>query len=827
MKKLFLVLFIPLFAFHLFAQIKVRFIVEEKFEPKHDTIYITGNFNNWNPGDIKFKLQPTSSIQKSIVLNLAKGFYEYKFTRGDWPVIEKNNLCEEVENRKAEIQRDTTIYVTIENWMDECNVDRLNERLKSQNGDTDEVNTLLLLSNLALNNSDGLVYANKALTLAEKINFKKGKGDAYSELGDHYFRKNQFSKAREFYFIAIQIDSQIGYKSRIAKVYASIGSAYAYEGNYPAWLQNTYSAIKFYEESNDKFGMANSYNSIGDYYFQLGNYQDALKNYFLSLELYKKIESGDGTWGIAKMSNAIGDTYFQLEKYDEAFRMDSISLATFQRLKINYGIAGALISMGDIYTKQGELALKAGDKITVKKKYTHALENYTTSLKLYAEIKDTSGIASALINLGSINTKLKDFATAKKYLNEGMNLIRQQQNNMSGLRDGYEVLTELDTTEGNYTLAFKNYEKYILYRDSLSNQFNLKKSVQIQMQYDFDKKESIAKAVQDKKDADTKRLKNQQYFAIGALGIVVLAVVIIALIQFRNNKQKQKANLLLERQKQKVETTLSELKSTQAQLIQSEKMASLGELTAGIAHEIQNPLNFVNNFSEVNKEMLEELKAERLKPKAERDEQTEDDIIKDVINNEEKINHHGKRAGDIVKGMLEHSRTSTGIKEPTDINKLADEYLRLSYHGLRAKDKSFNADFKTNFDESIGKINIVSQDIGRVLLNLINNAFYAVNEKKNLLGFQNLTGLLQYQPLVSVQTEKINNNIEIRVSDNGNGIPQNIVDKIFQPFFTTKPTGQGTGLGLSLSYDIIKAHGGEIKVESKEGSTFIIQLPTT
>ncbi len=232
----------------------------------------------------------------------------------------------------------------------------------------------------------------------------------------------------------------------------------------------------------------------------------------------------------------------------------------------------------------------------------------------------------------------------------------------------------------------------------------------------------------------------------------------------------------------------------------------------------------MNNFSEVNKELVDELKQEA-------DKGNMDEVIaiaKDIRENEEKINHHGKRADAIVKGMLQHSRKSEGKKEPTDINALCDEYLRLSYYGLRAKEKSFNADFKTNFDESIGRINIVPQDFGRVLLNLINNAFYAVNEKKNLLGFENLTGL-QYQPTVSVKTKKINDKIEITVCDNGSGIPQNIIDKIFQPFFTTKPTGEGTGLGLSLSYDIItKEHNGTIKVESKEseGTTFIILLPS-
>ena len=266
--------------------------------------------------------------------------------------------------------------------------------------------------------------------------------------------------------------------------------------------------------------------------------------------------------------------------------------------------------------------------------------------------------------------------------------------------------------------------------------------------------------------------------------------------------------------------SIEELKSTQNQLIQSEKMASLGELTAGIAHEIQNPLNFVNNFSEVNKELLVEMKEEI--EKGNMDEVKA--IANDVIDNEEKINHHGKRADAIVKGMLQHSRSSSGVKEPTDINALADEYLRLAYHGLRAKDKSFNATMKTDFDESIGNINIIPQDIGRVILNLITNAFYVVDEKKTLRQAQ---GDNSYEPTVSVTTKKIADKVEIKVADNGNGIPQKVLEKIFQPFFTTKPTGQGTGLGLSLSYDIVKAHGGELNVETKEGEgcEFIISLP--
>ena len=273
----------------------------------------------------------------------------------------------------------------------------------------------------------------------------------------------------------------------------------------------------------------------------------------------------------------------------------------------------------------------------------------------------------------------------------------------------------------------------------------------------------------------------------------------------------------LKEEKELVERTLTELKITQAQLIQSEKMASMGELTAGIAHEIQNPLNFVNNFSEINTELLGELKSELETGNT----KEAIDIANNLADNEQKIVFHGKRADSIVKAMLLHSRSTTGQKEFTDINKLADEYLRLAYHGLRAKDKSFNTTMKTDFDPEVGNIKVVSQDIGRVLLNLYNNAFYAVAEKvKNHEA--------HYEPTVKVRTKKTGNKIEISVKDNGNGIPQNMLNKIFQPFFTTKPTGEGTGLGLSLSFDIVtKSHGGELKVDTEEGkfTVFTVCLP--
>jgi signal transduction histidine kinase len=328
------------------------------------------------------------------------------------------------------------------------------------------------------------------------------------------------------------------------------------------------------------------------------------------------------------------------------------------------------------------------------------------------------------------------------------------------------------------------------------------------------------------KTAEKERIKRQQEDEINR-AIAIRKVELEGLVAERTAE--------LTRQKEELEHTLDELRATQTQLIQSEKMASLGELTAGIAHEIQNPLNFVNNFSEINTELISELEEEIKKEN--RDFKNEEEILKDLKENEQKINHHGKRAEAIVKGMLQHSRSSTGKKELTDINALADEYLRLAYHGLRAKDKSFNATMKTDFDESIGKINVIPQDIGRVILNLITNAFYAVNEKKKAPpppagGIETTQDL--YEPTVTVSTKLIippaggQRGALISVEDNGNGIPQAAMDKIFQPFFTTKPAGQGTGLGLSMSYEIVtKGHGGELKVENNPegGAKFTVVLP--
>ncbi len=656
-----------------------------------------------------------------------------------------------------------------------------------------------------LNNSnEALKYFLNALSLYDKVNNSEALLRTCSQVAFIYRKLSDNYNAVKCYDLALKSAEKSGDNESIGDVYWSIANTNQFINRATA-ISDYYKALPFFEKAGNKNLTGDCLEKIGYNYYYLENYQQSHTAYLQAIKIYQKINSFKG---LASCYIYVANIYRIQKQYNEALNYDSTALKISISIKDEHDQAMAYYSLGDIYANQNDRAQSGGITVEQSISLKKSLTNYVEALHLYKKQEDVGGMGDAYQSLASVNITLRHFSEAQKYADSAL-LYAKISKFTDNFKHSYLLQSTIDSTTGNFKGAFESYKKYIFYRDSIVNDQNTKKSLQASMQYDFDKKESIAKTAQEKKDADAKRIKNQQYFAIGTLGIIVLAVLIIALIQFKNNKQKQKANNLITQQKQKVETTLSELKSTQAQLIQSEKMASLGELTAGIAHEIQNPLNFVNNFSEVNKEMLEELKAERLKPNAERDDDLQNDLINDVIANEEKINHHGKRADAIVKGMLQHSRQTKGIKEPTDINALCDEYLRLSYHGFRAKDKSFTVDFKTDFDKSIGKINIVPQDIGRVLLNLFNNAFYAVLEKQKTAGEN-------YKPLVTVATKSPSplekGWVEVIVSDNGNGIPANIIDKIFQPFFTTKPTGEGTGLGLSLAYDIItKEHNGSNK----------------
>jgi len=535
------------------------------------------------------------------------------------------------------------------------------------------------------------------------------------------------------------------------------------------------------------------YNDMGPLYEYTGNLNEEISGFQQARSIAESIHNkGLLTYAYSGLAH-----YYEItDQLDSALFYEKKAEALIHYNGGKYG-ASPLNTLGKIYQK--------------KRDFDKAREAFARAIKADQDANNLSNLGDTYLNMADLYKTEKRPDSVIFYSRKAVDTYKKVEQ-PDGIAKAYNILYSIYNGQNKSDSAFAYLKLATAINDSLTNveKMNLLAFQNV----GFDEQRKV-RQLEDEKIQTRNRIRT--ILLLGGIAVLLL----LAIIFYRNNLQKQKAKL-------KIEKAYDELKTTQKQLIQSEKMASLGELTAGIAHEIQNPLNFVNNFSEVNTEMLEELKAERLKPNEERDNTLEDELINDVIENSEKINHHGKRAGDIVKGMLQHSRSSTGVKEPTDINALCDEYLRLTYQGLRAKDKDFNAEMKTDFDKSIGKINIIPQDIGRVLLNLYNNAFYACNERsRGAVNEQISRNSISYNPTVSVTTKKVDNHVIITVSDNGNGIPQNRVDKIFQPFFTTKPTGSGTGLGLSLSYDIVKAHGGEIKVQTNEGegSKFIIQLP--
>ena len=625
----------------------------------------------------------------------------------------------------------------------------------------------------------------------------------YHELHEFYQEVNRDSAI--FYTNkALPLARQLKLRLDEANILDGNGYVLMHLGNYPASLESFLLALKIAEDpSNEKYNyklkwgyekfssrtyrlkvLSSIHHDMGHLYGRTGNTNKQILKYRETESISESIRD---TAFLALVNMNLGWAYSTLNKLDSAIFFVQKSLAFWSELPLERrkyeGLS--LNELGDYYQQQG--------------KYDLAKDALIKSVRVNIQQNNLAFLGASYISLGNLykatNKPDSGLYSARKALETFVAVGRQ-----GGIADAYSLLSRLYDVQKKTDTAFA----YLKLSTNLKDSLNILEQKNLQAFQNVGFGEQLRLEELEKEKIQT-RNQIRTYTLLAGLGVLL----IIGLIQYRNSRQKQKANKVLE-------LTLTNLKSTQSQLIQSEKMASLGELTAGIAHEIQNPLNFVNNFSEVNTELIEELQIE-LKAGKKEDAIAIAGYIKD---NEQKINFHGKRADAIVKGMLQHSRSSTNKKEPTNINALADEYLRLSYHGLRAKDKSFNATLKTDFDISLEKVNINPQDIGRVLLNLFTNAFYSVAEKKKM---QNES----FQPTVFVTTKKIEDKVEIQVKDNGTGIPQKVLDKIYQPFFTTKPTGEGTGLGLSLSYDIVKAHGGEIKVETKEGEgvEFVIQLP--
>ncbi|MBV9961175.1 MAG: tetratricopeptide repeat protein [Parafilimonas sp.] len=716
--------------------------------------------------------------------------------------------------------------------------DSIDKLIAKATSDTQKINLgVQKIRMLANSNLDTAILAgNQVIIQAKNIAYKKGEASARISVAGDYCFKGNYTAAQEYLDAANQILSEIKDSATLAKMYDIYGMmnsmqnkydashayyekgiaiakaakdnealnslfqnaaiAYQQQSNYPKAIEYYQKALIAAEKNHDEEGSAFICLNIGITYSSLDDKARAEQSYLKAINIAKKLNlTNVEAYAYANLATVYEDQHKYKEQYDAAMKAAILGKQTGDE-----GIEASSLS-------RAALALANQDKL----KEAEALN--TKAMSIADASKQPYNIYQSYADMGVILRMGKAYNKAIPYYEKAFKKLTDADLYDAEIGNSYFDLSECYEKTGDYKKALSTYKISAKIKDSIRGRENIKKATELTMNYAFEKKQQIQKDEQTKQN-DVAR-ERQTALLIGLIFTVILAAV--ALNGFKN---KRNANFQLQQQKTQIESTLSELKTTQSQLIQSEKMASLGELTAGIAHEIQNPLNFVNNFSEMNIELANEIN----------DENNIDElkaIANDIKQNSEKILFHGQRADAIVKGMLQHSRQSSGKKEPTDINALCDEYLRLSYHGLRAKDKSFNADLKTNFDESIGKINIVPQDIGRVLLNLFNNAFYAVKAPNPLKGEQ-------WKPLVSVATRKIaplqgmEATVEIIVSDNGHGIPQNILDKIFHPFFTTKPTGQGTGLGLSLAYDIItKEHKGTIKVESKEavGTVFRILVP--
>jgi len=698
------------------------------------------------------------------------------------------------------------------------------------------------------NFDSSIYYAQKALQLSQALNYKRGIAESWRGIGVANMYGGDRNIAKQYMLKASNLFTSLADENGMAATWNNLGVLHNRIANYSAALTYFDSALVMFRKLANKEGQGSVLNYIGINYQQQGNYQKAIDYCLQAFEIRKAINDNLGVvfslLNVGNMYLDVGQTQTALTFYNQGvthakehsieppdYLLNQIG-KTYLRLK-QYDKAETYL-VRTINGQSGQISdhLSAGELYAETGNPDSAINQFKISLE-HAPEGNYNNKALSLVGLSKVFLKKGDYGLAMSNAKTAYDIADSSKNKLI-IAESANVLAVLYKIGGDYKKSIQFFELAHSITDSVTSENYLRKLAFTESKNEIENEQAHVKLLSAEKKLQAQKLKDEQF--LKKLILIIFAVVVILsfiIIKNINGKRKkiQSQKDHIELQSIKVETAYEELKSTQAHLIQREKMASLGELTAGIAHEIQNPLNFVNNFSEVNTELISEMVDEVDKGNTEEVKA----IANDIKQNLEKINHHGKRADAIVKGMLQHSRSSTGQKAPTDFNALADEYLRLSYHGTRAKDKTFNAEIKTDFDNTIGKINIVPQDIGRVLLNLYNNAFYAVTEKKKLQPDN-------YEPTVVVSTKIIKPplgarpdvpvgrglGVLISVKDNGNGIPHKVLDKIFQPFFTTKPTGQGTGLGLSLSYDIIKAHGGEIRVETKEGegSEFIVSLPT-
>ncbi|MGA0555762.1 tetratricopeptide repeat protein [Larkinella sp. VNQ87] len=717
-------------------------------------------------------------------------------------------------------------------------IDSLNRLISRAKTDTARINQInqkiALLSEINIDSS--LSLSLRTIREAQRIRYKRGEAYARLFAAQNYNYKGNYAAVKSELNALEPISLALNDSTLLLKVYNTYGMMYGMQSKYDT-------SITFFEKSavlakqmgNHRLE-GTLYTNIGISYQMLSNLPQALRYQQMALDMAEADRNiNSQAYALVNLANTyklMGDLKGAEQRFYQAIKLAkqdgirNVELYAYTNLAGMFSGGGPTAPKGyDFAMKAARLGHEMGDQGIEATSLSRAATNLS-HLKRYTEAEALAKKAITIANasrqplnihqtysaMGSILKRQAKFASAIPFYEKSFAVMKETDIYDEQTQEVYAELADCYEKTGQYRQALATFKTASTISDSIRSKENVQKGTELKMTYEFEKKQQLARAEQQKQN---ELARNRQRTLGAGLGLTL----VLAGVSFYAFRTKQKANTLLEQQKEELQTALTQLQSTQMQLVQAEKMASLGELTAGIAHEIQNPLNFVNNFSELSVELADELKEELGKEPIDKEYIT--GLIDDLSQNQQKINHHGKRADSIVKNMLEHSRASSGEKQPTDLNALADEYFRLAYHGLRAKDKDFQAELLTDFDAKTGSIELVPQDIGRVLLNLYNNAFYAVRERQK-------SGQPGYVPQVRVQTKRQPAGVEIRVNDNGVGIPDNVQQKIFQPFFTTKPTGQGTGLGLSLSYDIItKGHHGAFEVESQpgEGTQMIIKLP--
>lgn len=679
--------------------------------------------------------------------------------------------------------------------------------------DTTKVNLLLEISSeyTSTNPAEAINFARQAQKLAAEIDYKKGEAYAYKNIGLGHYIQGDYLRVLDYWQKSLRIFQSISHKTGESNLNSNLGAVYFNYGDYAQALEYYLESLRVAEKEQDKERIAIVLSNIGAVYEDQKKHQKALQYYLKAFSISTSI---DYKPVIGTSLVNIGSNYLAQGRADSA-------LSYFEKAIIPLKEAGNMEKVAHTYANLGKGHTFLGNYAESMEYHKKALETAQTVNAQLEMAESFNGIGENYLGQGKPSLALGPYLKARN--------IAKEIGSDFELKTSYQGLAKTYAGLAEYANAYRYQALLTAMNDTLYNAETSRKIGNLQALYENEKQQAEIDLLTKDKALQQLVLERQKTIR-NALLIGIALILIFAFVQFRNYKMKKEANQLLalqneeinqqkeeiEAQRDNLEQTYNHLKSTQSQLIQAEKMASLGELTAGIAHEIQNPLNFVNNFSELNIELIAEMKEEL----AARNFDEVKLIANDIAGNQEKIKNHGKRADAIVKGMLLHSRRGSGVKEPTAINALTEEYMRLAYQGLRAKDKSFNVTLKTEFDERIGKIDIIPEDFSRVILNLLTNAFYAVRVKEKAES-------KNYEPVVKVITQKIEGKVSIFIEDNGNGIPAKIMGKIFQPFFTTKPTGEGTGLGLSMAYDIVKAHGGELNIDSVEGvgTSVTILLP--